>query len=183
MPSPGRPRETPAEAAALFRSAVGAVRELPQQAPPPRPPPPPPRAHMAAADENAVLDELLTGRFDPALLEVGEELLHLREGHPPRLLQRLRRGEFSVQDEIDLHHLRADEAGALLLRFLEESRRAGLRCVKVIHGKGLRSGSRGPVLKVLTAHLLRRRREVIAYASARAGQGGSGATLVLLARR
>ena len=137
---------------------------------------------MACADEAAVLDELLNGRFDPALLEIGEELLYLRDGHSPRLLRRLRRGEFSVQDEIDLHHLRADQAGPLLLDFLAESRRAGRCCVKIIHGKGLRSGHRGPVLKTLTAHLLRRHNEVIAYASARANQGGSGATLVLLTR-
>ncbi len=168
--------------AALFRDAIGSVRRLQVAEPPPRPRPRP-RAHMAAADEAAVREELLHGAFDPSVLEVGEELLHLQDGHSPRLLQRLRRGEFSVQDEIDLHHLKMAEAEALLQQFLAESRRAGLRCIKIIHGKGLRSGQRGPVLKALVAHMLRRRAEVIAYASARANQGGSGATLVLLAVR
>lgn len=167
----------------LFREAVGPVRVLAEQTPPPRRRPPPPRAHMAAADESAVRGELLSGDFDPTQIEVGEELLYLKDDHAPRLLQRLRRGEFAIQDEIDLHHLRADEARALLLAFLADSHRAGYRCVKIIHGKGLRSGQRGPVLKALTAHMLHRRGDVIAYASARANQGGSGATLVLLAAR
>lgn len=171
------------DAAELFRAAVGPLRELPPQEPPPRRAPPPPRAHMAAATEAAVLDELLTGSFDPATIEVGEELLYLKDGHSPRLLKRLRRGEFSVQDEIDLHHLRASEAAALLATFLADSHHAGFRCIKIIHGKGLRSGQRGPVLKALTAHTLRRRVDVIAFASARANQGGSGATLVLLDAR
>jgi DNA-nicking Smr family endonuclease len=157
----------PEDAAQLFRAAVGPLRRLPAQEPPPRRAPPGPRAHMAAADDAAVLDELL----------------YLRDGHSPRLLKRLRRGEYSVQDEIDLHHLRAVAATELLSAFLADSQRAGYRCIKIIHGKGLRSGQRGPVLKALTAHLLRRRADVIAFASARASQGGSGATLVLLAAR
>ena len=173
----------PEDAAELFRAAVGPLRELPPQEPPPRRAPPPPRAHMAAADEAAVMRELLDGTFAAATIEVGEELLHLKDGHSPRLLKRLRRGEFSVQDEIDLHHLRVVEAAELLATFLADSHRAGYRCVKIIHGKGLRSGQRGPVLKALTAHALRRRADVIAFASARANQGGSGATLVLLSAR
>ena len=178
-----RPQPLSNEDRELFRAAIGKLRRIERAAPAAAPVPPPPRAHMAAADEAAVLGELLHGPFDPTLLEVGEELLHLQDGHSPRLLQRLRRGDFAIQDEIDLHHLRAAEAAALLLQFLAECRRNDLRCVKIIHGKGLRSGQRGPVLKALTAHLLRRRSEVIAFASARANQGGSGATLVLLATR
>jgi DNA-nicking Smr family endonuclease len=130
-----------------------------------------------------VPDALLHGAIDASAIESGDELLYLKHGHSPRLLKRLRRGEYSVQDEIDLHHLRAVAAAELLRTFLADSQRAGYRCIKIIHGKGLRSGQRGPVLKALTAHLLRRRADVIAFASARANQGGSGATLVLLARR
>ncbi|THD06559.1 Smr/MutS family protein [Metallibacterium scheffleri] len=173
----------PEDAAQLFRAAVGPLRRLPAQEPPPRRAPPAPRAHMPAADDAAVLDELLHGHFDATAIELGDELLYLRDGHSPRLLKRLRRGEYSVQDEIDLHHLRAVAATELLAAFLADSQRAGYRCIKIIHGKGLRSGQRGPVLKALTAHLLRRRADVIAFASARANQGGSGATLVLLAVR
>ena len=170
----------PEDAAQLFRAAVGPLRRLPAQEPPPRRAPPAPRARMAADDDAAVLDELLHGHFDSAAIEFGDELLYLRQGHSPRLLKRLRCGDFSVQDEIDLHHLRAVAAAELLATFLADSQRAGYRCIKIIHGKGLRSGQRGPVLKALTAQMLRRRADVIAFASARANQGGSGATLVLL---
>ncbi|MCK9365546.1 MAG: Smr/MutS family protein [Metallibacterium scheffleri] len=170
----------PEDAAQLFRAAVGPLRRLPAQEPPPRRAPPAPRARMTADDDAAVLDELLHGHFDSAAIEFGDELLYLRQGHSPRLLKRLRCGDFSVQDEIDLHHLRAVAAAELLATFLADSQRAGYRCIKIIHGKGLRSGQRGPVLKALTAQMLRRRADVIAFASARANQGGSGATLVLL---
>ncbi|EQD57704.1 Smr protein/MutS2, partial [mine drainage metagenome] len=140
----------PEDAAELFRAAVGPLRELPPQEPPPRRAPPPPRAHMAVADEAAVMRELLDGTFDAATIEVGEELLHLKDGHSPRLLKRLRRGEFSVQDEIDLHHLRAIEAAELLTTFCRQPPRR-LSLHQDHPRQGLRSGQRGPVLKALTA--------------------------------
>jgi len=182
MSKNGRIDEEVEDAAQLFRAAVGPLRRLPPQEPPPRRAPPPPRARIAD-DEAAVPDALLHGAIDASAIESGDELLYLKHGHSPCLLKRLRRSEFSVQDEIDLHHLRAVAATELLAAFLADSQRAGYRCIKIIHGKGLRSGQRGPVLKALTAHMLRQCAQVIAFASARANQGGSGATLVLLARR
>jgi DNA-nicking Smr family endonuclease len=113
-------------------------------------------------------------------MEVGEELSYLRDGYPPKLLRQLKRGQFSVQDDIDLHQMNAAAAQATISQFLAYASERGLRCVRIVHGKGLRSKAAGPVLKVLTDRLLRRRNDVIAFASARPMQGGTGAVVVLL---
>ncbi|MGY3038947.1 DNA-nicking Smr family endonuclease [Rhodanobacter sp. TND4EL1] len=164
----------------LFREAIGDVRRLdPVQAPPPVPrPAPTPR--MLEADEAAVPGELLDLDFDPAVLEVGEELGYLRDGYPPKLLRQLKRGQFSVQDDLDLHQMNAAAAQASIVAFLAEAKQHGLRCVRIVHGKGLRSKSAGPVLKRLTDRMLRRRDDVVAFASARPAMGGTGAVVVLL---
>lgn len=177
-----RPKSAPAsdEDSRLFREAIGEVRKLDPVAPPPAAPKPEPLARMLEADEAAVPGELLVMAFDPGLLEVGEELSYLRDGYSPKLLRQLKRGQFSVQDDIDLHQMNAAAAQASIADFLAEARRHGLRCVRIVHGKGLRSKAAGPVLKALTDRLLRRRDDVIAFASARPMQGGTGAVVVLL---
>ncbi|MDW8479833.1 MAG: Smr/MutS family protein [Xanthomonadales bacterium] len=117
-------------------------------------------------------------------METGEELLHLRPGLPQALLRRLRRGHYAVRDELDLHSLDAPTAAALLKRFLDEARREG-RLVRQDHprqGAPLPRGP-GPVLRGVVDRLLRLRGDVLAFAPARPAQGGSGATLVLLAPR
>ncbi|MES2313184.1 MAG: Smr/MutS family protein [Pseudomonadota bacterium] len=164
----------------LFREAIGDVRPLEPVQPPPATAKPAPHPHMLEADEAAVPGELLDMAFDPALLEVGEELSYLRNGYPPKLLRQLKRGQFSVQDDIDLHQMNAAAAQASIVMFLAEAKQHGLRCVRIVHGKGLRSRSAGPVLKVLTDRMLRRRDDVIAFASARPAMGGTGAVVVLL---
>ena len=116
-------------------------------------------------------------------IEVGEELSYLTPGLSPRLLRRLKRGQFSITDEIDLHQMNAEVARSAVKLFLQESKREGRLCVKLIHGKGLRSRSQGPVLKRLVDGLLRQRADVLAFASAPAAQGGNGAVLVLLRRQ
>lgn len=126
------------------------------------------------------MDELLTMRIDPGELEVGEELSYLRDGYRPDLLKRLKRGNFSVQDEIDLHQMSAEVARTAISGFLGEAHQRGLHCVKLIHGKGLRSRAAGPVIKRLVDRMLRQRDDVVAFASARSEQGGTGAALVLL---
>jgi len=177
-------RRTPApvneDDSRLFREAIGEVRPL---APAPAPPvtaKPAPHPRMLEADEAAVPGQLLDMAFDPALLEVGEELGYLRDSYPPKLLRQLKRGQFSVQDDLDLHQMNAAAAQASIVAFLAEARQHGLRCVRIVHGKGLRSKATGPVLKGLTDRLLRRRDDVIAFASARPALGGTGAVVVLL---
>ncbi|QRP62406.1 Smr/MutS family protein [Rhodanobacter sp. FDAARGOS 1247] len=164
----------------LFREAIGEVRVLDPVAAPPAAARPAPYPHMLEADEAAVPGELLDMAFDPAVLEVGEELAYLRDGYPPKLLRQLKRGQFSVQDDLDLHQMNAAAAQTSIVAFLAEAKQHGLRCVRIVHGKGLRSKSAGPVLKGLTDRMLRRRDDVIAFASARPALGGTGAVVVLL---
>ncbi len=120
--------------------------------------------------------------FAAAPLALGEWLEYLRDGHSPRLLRRLKRGEYAVQDEIDLHRLTQAQAEAVLREFLRDARQEGKLCVRIIHGKGLRSGDAGPVLKNLVDRVLRLRADVIAFVSATPRDGGSGAVLALLER-
>ncbi|MEO7050382.1 MAG: Smr/MutS family protein [Rhodanobacter sp.] len=166
----------------LFREAIGEVQKLDPVAPPPAARKPAPYPHMLEADEAAVPSELLDMSFDPALLEIGEELSYLRDGYPPKLLRQLKRGQFSVQGDIDLHQMNAAAAQASIIAFLAEARQDGIRCVRIVHGKGLRSKAAGPVLKALTDRMLRRRDDVIAFASTRPALGGTGAVVVLLKR-
>ncbi|HEY3519782.1 MAG TPA: Smr/MutS family protein [Rhodanobacteraceae bacterium] len=175
------PTHVSEEDSRLFREAIGEIRPLaPALESGHARAPPAPRPAMFEADEAAVRGELLDSAIDPAAHEVGEELLYLREGHSPALLKRLRRGHFSIEDEIDLHQMDERTARATLDEFLAGCKRRDVRCVRIVHGKGLRSGSAGPVLKRMTDRVLRRRDDVLAFASARAAQGGTGAAVVLL---
>ncbi len=119
--------------------------------------------------------------FEAASEAFGELLEYLSDGFPPKLLKRLKRGQFAVQDEIDLHRMTRMQAQAVLRAFLAEAHHRGHRCVRVVHGKGLRSGENGPVLKVMVDQMLRLRGDVLAFASANVREGGSGAVVVLLA--
>jgi DNA-nicking Smr family endonuclease len=141
-----------------------------------RPEPIPRQLHL---DEKLVLQELLSTGDVPSDLESGEELLYLRTGHSPHLMRKLRRGRFSVADTLDLHHMSEPIAREVLLKFLGDSTRRGLGCVRVVHGKGLRSRG-APKLKLMTQHILRRHAAVIAFASCRLVNGGTGAVDILL---
>jgi DNA-nicking Smr family endonuclease len=169
-----------AEDMRLFEQAVGKVRRLEKEIALIERPRPAPEPTQSLLDEARVPRELLDTAIDPALIEVGEELSYLKAGLSPRLLRRLKRGHFSIADEIDLHQMNAEVARAAVKMFLDESRRAAKLCVKIIHGKGLRSRSQGPVLKRLVDGLLRRRADVLAFASAAPAEGGTGAVIVLL---
>lgn len=169
--------------AALFRAAVGPVRELPPAPPPPDRPRPRPRARMAEDDEARALEDFRLGRGEAWQAERGDVLSYRRDEVPGHVLKRLARGQYAAQDELDLHHADAATAETLLRRFLVEARDAGHGCVRVVHGKGLNSGESLPVLKNVVDRLLRQRADVLAFHSAPAAQGGTGAVLVLLARR
>lgn len=163
-----------------FREAVGPVQPVRSRRLPLRASPPPPRARFSRADELAVLDEAL--RIPPGAigLESGEEL-SFRRGHVRlRTLRRLRRGEFAIQAELDLHGMTAAEARAELRTFLADARQYGFRCVRIVHGKGLGSGPAGPVLKLSVNRWLRNWNAVLAFCSAPPADGGTGALYVLL---
>jgi DNA-nicking Smr family endonuclease len=164
----------------LFRAAVRDVKRL--KCPPraPQAPKPRPAARFTRADRLAVLEESLhDDRADPALAG-GEELVFHRAGVRHCVLRKLRRGSYRVQGEIDLHGLTVAEARQALREFLAHALTSRWRCVRIIHGKGLRSGSGGPKLKIMVGSALRRLDPVVAYVSARPVDGGSGAVYVLL---
>ena len=164
----------------LFREAVRDVTPLQRPAGALGRPKPAPAARFSRAERLAVLEESLRDEpMDPALAG-GEELVFRREGVSLALLRRLRRGAYHVQGELDLHGLTLIEGRRVLSEFLAEAQRRRWRCVRVIHGKGLRSGHRGPVLKGMVAARLRRLGAVLAFVSARAVDGGTGAIYVLL---
>lgn len=185
-PGRWRPAEPPAPAeldpAAQFREAIGPVTEIHVPESLLRAEKPLPRALMFERDEAAVLDELLAEPSDPELLDGAQHLAYLGNGCSPKLLRKLRRGQFRVSDEFDLHHIPAEAARKALHQFLHQARDREQLCLRVIHGKGLRSGARGPVLKSMVDHELRRRKDVLAFVSAPAAQGGTGAVLILLKR-
>ncbi|NGX16770.1 Smr/MutS family protein [Wenzhouxiangella sp. XN24] len=163
----------------LFRKAVEGVRPLPPREAPVTPPAPLPRARFRRADEAQVLAESMA--VDPeGVDDTGEDLSFRRPSVGLPVFRKLRRGEFSVREEIDLHGLTAVEARAALYEFLAEAGFSGARCVRVIHGKGRRSGHRGPVLKRKIGKWLQVRDDVLAYCSARPVDGGTGAIYVLL---
>lgn len=177
-----RPTAVSDEDRDLFTQAIGAVRPLKHGGAERDRPRPAPEPVQSRRDEASVVGELIDSEIDPAVVEVGEELSYLKEGHSPLLLRKLKRGQFSIADEIDLHQMTQAVAREAIVRFLAESRRDRRLCVKIIHGKGLRSRNEGPVLKRLVDGLLRRRADVLAFASAKANQGGTGAVIVLLDR-
>ena len=179
------PPEAPPEAqddAALFRAAVGPVRNVQASPPPPAAPKPRPRPRMRARDEEEAREAFRRG-IEADALAAGDALAWRLDELPPRVLQRLRRGEYAAEDELDLHHADAVRAEAMLRAFLKDAVQAGLGCVRIVHGKGLHSETGVPVLKNLVDRLLRQRSDVLAFHSAPPAQGGRGAVLVLLRRR
>ena len=166
--------------ARLFREAVRGVKPLGVRQPPQQGPKPRPRARFTRADRMAVLQESLEAPAQDPEVGSGEELSFRRPHIPVAVLRRLRRGEYRVQREIDLHGLTVTEAKQVLREFLAAALEQQVRCVRIIHGKGLRSGHRGPVLKSAVSAVLRRTGAVLAYVSARPVDGGTGAVYVLL---
>jgi DNA-nicking Smr family endonuclease len=166
----------------LFRDAIGKVRRIGHDLADQRTEPPPPLPRQSMADARAVMRELKDKPLAELELELGDPVAYVHDGVAPRILRRLGRGEYAVRDELDLHQMTVAVATRALTDFLAENRKNGKLCLKIIHGKGLRSKGAGPVLKQLTERLLRQRGDVLAFRSARAMDGGSGAVIVLLRR-
>lgn len=177
-------RSTPSpEDRALFLEAIGEVHVVHADHSDIRPPPPRPDPAQTRRDDENVRKELmhhLPQSLDP---DAAEPLRYLKNGLHPKLLLKLGRGQFSVRDELDLHQMTADVAKRAIQIFLAECLAQDRLCVKIITGKGMRSKGDGPVLKGLTDRLLRLRKDVLAFRSARYNDGGSGAVIVLLQGR
>jgi DNA-nicking Smr family endonuclease len=167
----------------VFRRSIGEVEPLkvPLRTTLTRVPPPPPLPLQTRLDEEAVLHEALSDEYDPeSLLDTDDSLSYCRTGVRQEVVRKLRRGAWIVQDQLDLHGMRREEAREALSEFIRESVKRGLRCLRVIHGKGLGSIGKEPVLKGKVRAWLVQKEEVIAFCQARPHDGGAGAVLVLL---
>lgn len=143
---------------------------------------PAPEPRQREADERAVLLQALSDEIDvDTLLDTDETLSFRREGIGIEVVRKLRRGHWSLQGQLDLHGMRRDTAREALGQFIHDSARRGLRCVRVVHGKGHGSPGREPVLKGRVRRWLVQKNEVLAFVQARASDGGAGALMVLLA--
>ena len=174
-------RLPPDDEEAFRRAVAGAEplakprrRELPRARPAPL-------ARQRLRDERAALVESLQGPSSPDdAMDTGEELVFLREGLSRQVLRQLRRGYWVVEDSLDLHGMNRTQAAESVAQFLRRCTRRGVRCVRIVHGKGLGSRNREPVLKGKLRKWLPLRDEVLAFCQAPAAEGGSGAALVLL---
>ncbi|MBS0308874.1 MAG: Smr/MutS family protein [Proteobacteria bacterium] len=177
-----RREEEASREADLFRRSIGDIKPLtPSGKATHSPVPPQPIARQHLADEQAALRESLSDEFTPeTLLDSDEALSYARAGIGQDVLRKLRRGEWVIQSQLDLHGMRTDEAREALAGFLREAGKRGLRCVRIVHGKGLGSVNKTPVLKNKVRNWLVQKNEVIAFCQARAADGGAGALVVLL---
>jgi DNA-nicking Smr family endonuclease len=166
----------------LFIQAAGVVKPLPDKRRVLlKKEPPTPRPMQYEQDEKAVLIEAISDEFDVGtLLDVDDLLSFRRPGIGPDVTRKLRRGDWSIQRQLDLHGLRRDEAREQLSFFIREAHKQGIRCVRVVHGKGLGSPGKAPVLKSRVHSWLVQKQEVLAFVQAKPADGGGGALVVLL---
>lgn len=167
----------------LFREKVGAVRPVKHDKVVPARQPPPPRARFRRADNVDVLNESLGDSLDPADFGAGGHLFFSQPGVDKRIVKRLKRGQIAIGAECDLHGLTIAQARDEVRLFLGECRELGIHCARIIHGKGLRSGNKGPVLKRELSYWLVQRADVLAFCSAQPADGGTGAAYILLRHR
>ena len=185
-PKAKRPPEKALDAEVDFRQALGDIDPLParNKARLERPAPSTLPVQRMLDDAAALLASKFGTDPAPARWDIGQELeeaqTFMRTGSGSDVLARLRRGQWVVQGELDLHRLTSEQAHDALADFLFASRHRGWRCVRVIHGKGLSSPGGEPVLKGKVRRWLTRWDDVLAYCEAPAHGGGSGAVLVLL---
>lgn len=167
----------------LFQNFVGPVKALKDRGDrrwhTPTKPAPLPVQHWL--DEERVLLESISDDFDVStLLDTDDQLSYRRPGIGVEVTRRLRSGHWSIQRQLDLHGLRVDEAREALGDFIRHAHKAGMRCVRVVHGKGLGSPGKSPVLKSRVQRWLVQKNEVLAFVQARPMDGGAGALVVLL---
>lgn len=166
----------------LFASSVGIVRPIlnvpkvlsKNKLPEPNP-------VQQKRDDAAVLRESLSDEFDvESLLDIDDSLSFRRPGIGTDVTKKLRQGIWSIQKQLDLHNMRTEEARDALGTFIRESHKIGIRCVRVVHGKGLGSAGKEPVLKAKVKSWLIQKQEVLAFVQAKPAEGGAGALVVLL---
>jgi DNA-nicking Smr family endonuclease len=165
----------------LFRRAVSGAKPIKaEKRVDPASKKPSPKARFSRADESAALRESMEADIDEVEAAGSEFMRFQRQAVGKRTMRKLARGSYAVQAEIDLHGMTVDEARPRLADFIEHSARSGKTCVRVVHGKGLGSGDRGPRLKPSVNRWLRKWDYVLAFVSTRQVDGGTGAVYVLL---
>ena len=166
----------------LFTRAIGKVAPLPANNKAHLPSPPrEPVATQLKKDEAQVIQDSLSDEFDVStLLDTDDALSFRRPTVGPEVTRKLRKGEWAIQREIDLHGLRSDEARLALTTFIRDAHKHGIRCVRVVHGKGLGSPGKTPVLKSKVHSWLVQKNQVMAFVQAKPAEGGAGALVVLL---
>lgn len=142
-----------------------------------------PLARQRMLDEDRAMQELMDASDEAVNYESGDELKFIRAGFPPRLIKRLRRGDFTIQDKLDLHGLIVDQAKQYTHGFINECFNDGVRAVRIVHGKGRNSADRVPVIKSMLLGWLKKNPHVVAAVSAPVNDGGTGAVYVLLAAK
>ncbi len=174
------------EDSALFRREAGNVRPLRHDRITLRRPHTKPIksiSHQPRLEQHPLAHDMLSDGMDVGTLETGDEMLFVRSGMQHGLLRKLRRGQFNISGQLDLHGLTIPEARHALAGFLHTSQARGAQCVVIIHGKGYGSQHKQPILKNKVNGWLRQHTEVLAFCSAQPTDGGTGAVYVLLRRR
>lgn len=166
--------------AEMFRQAMSDAIPLQHEVRASKPHRAVPKARFSRAEQREILQESMEADYDVRDIHSEDSLRFHREAVGKRTMRKLARGSIAVQDELDLHGMTVAEAHEALQNFITDAGRRGFTCVRIVHGKGLGSGTRGPVLKRKVASLLRRWQQVLAFVSARQVDGGTGAVHVLL---
>jgi len=178
MAKTGKPS---AEDIELFRRSVGPVRKIScDRRVRPVHKPPPPRPRLQPDPALPAHYDSFSDAYDPGGVSAEEALFFARPGLQQRQLQRFRRGQLSCAAELDMHGMTTAIARSELMAFITHCRERRIRCARIIHGKGYGSGGAAPVLKNRLNSWLRQHHDVLAFSSAQARHGGSGALYVLL---
>ena len=143
-------------------------------------PKPDPTPHETIKDQRRALEDSLIVSLDVEDLQPGDSLSFCRSGIQKSIFKKLKKGQYSVGAELDLHGLTRAEAQVELSHFVQSARESNIRCVRIIHGKGYGSSNKGPKLKPMVNQWLQKRSEILAFCSARRIDGGTGAVYVLL---
>lgn len=166
-----------------FADLLGEVKVLSTDRVSPSKPKPRPIPKQTKLDHKRVMQELAVSPTEHEEMQAGDVLSHMQAGVQKQVFKKLKRGQYRIEAELDLHGLTKLEAQEELATFIDQVRMEGIRCVRIIHGKGYGSSNKGPVIKPLVNQWLQRRAEILAFCSARPVDGGTGAVYVLLKSR
>ena len=169
------------EDSALFREAVGSITPIKQENILHRKPKEKVKRQKTEIEKPSS-QSLYDSEFEQNLLERGDELFFARPGLQKQTIRKLRRGQIKVDEELDLHGMTTDMARNALQNFLDDCHNYSWRCVSIIHGKGIGSENKKPIIKNKVNNWLRQRDDVLAFCSAIRADGGTGAIYCLLKR-